>query len=266
MDQEASKKSKTAPPSSSSSTITTTTPLTITNPTTTTTLTCLPDAVHTYLSSFLVKDELIQMEDTSPKFREAYGGKRTALKLHWPESIPTSSKALFALLGRQERLEELTFDSISFFPSVLASISRGDCRYLRELVFKPKTHNGDGPVLEMSQIMPLAGLIAEAKLPELQRLSLDAKWGEGAIAVLADGLRNGARPKLKRLGRFDDLGVDTDASMKAVIELFETRHFPGCSRIRTFAWDDAWERRGSRENRERLLWALIPGLPPYSPT
>lgn len=145
---------------------------------------------------------------------------------------------MLALLARQERLQKLDLDSISFFPSLLISISRGDCRYLQKLWLRPGHYHGDFPLLEVSQVMPLAGLIAVGKLSDLQELYFQIRWEKGAVAVLADGLRHGACPKMESLGCFvfPSVGVghrgeeQTDGSMEALAELVQSRrNLPGCS-------------------------------------
>lgn len=227
MSQNAARKTKTKTAQPSLSIITTTTS---TATTTSPSLSSFPDAVSTYLSSFLSHRERRRLRETSSRLLEAYGGKMTTLKLHWHSYIPSSSTALFGLLARQERLKWLILKSTSLFPSLLISISHGHCRYLKSLRLVSKRRIK--PALEISQLMALAALMAAGDLPNLERLELHVKWVEGALAVLVDGLRNGACPKLEFLGQFSRNNLHRDGrdeNLEALTKLIESRQdLPGC--------------------------------------
>lgn len=220
-------------------------------------LSSFPDAVTTYLSSFMRNRELKRLRGTSPKLLEAYGGKMVEMTLRSRSDIPTSHKAFFSLLAKQERLEKLTLTSISLLPSLLVSISSGHARYLKELHLTVK-EGRKTPALDMSHIMPLAILIAKGQLPHLERLRSELKWRKGGIALLIDGFRNGACPKLHSLGCFlYEVGDGSDGGMEAVANFVESRqHLPGCSPIKELS--GAWAVHGSDQVRVRLLRALLP--------
>jgi hypothetical protein len=183
----------------------------------------------------------------------------TTLTLHWPDDITASSTALFRLFARQERLIWLTLRSTSLFPSLLISISHGHCRYLRSLRLASSKRRNK-PALERPQLMALATLMAVGDLPNLQNLYLDGQWVEGALAVLVDGLRNGACPKLESLGKFSSTNLQGDGingNMGALAKFIEGRpDLPECFPIKELVGD--WFDLASGEVHERLLRALIP--------
>jgi hypothetical protein len=177
--------------------------------------------------------------------------------------------ALYHLIARQERLEELILESSACLPSLFVTMSRGHCRHLAELIVG-RTGRAR-PNMPLSYVVPLAASISLGELNGLHRLHVDGDWEGEGIFVLLQALRQGACPQLRTLGSFfqendhsepafiGEVPGVVEKKMQAIAETLEDRKKLGtCEGLESL--EDKWMDKGSAQARERLLRLLLPSV------